>query len=295
MGTSALADIRDVVDWLKGVEERAGNLYAQAAALCADDASFSGFLAGLAQDEKSHAGFMAVAAGQLHHLQDRPALDIVLDEQTRGGVEGLLERFERLVSQPRVSKRDVLEYVARAEASEWNHIFLYVAEEYRKTGREGERVTREIQGHLQHIQDFIDDLPRELRPSVDVSTLPFVGEVRFLVVDDHEPLRRLVASLLNRRGAVDTAAEGREALDKLRDHFHDAIVSDIQMPGMDGLEFYRRAVEYDSHLIGNFLFCAADVTPETGDYLKRNNLRLLQKPFRLNEFYEAIDQILRAA
>ncbi len=294
MGTSALGDIRDVVNWLRQVEERVGNLYTKAATSCVDDASFSGFLAGLAQDEKTHAEYMAAAAEHLRHLQDRPALDIVLDEQTRREVEGLLERFERLLDQSRVTQRDLLEYVARVEASEWNRIFLYVSDEYHKTGREGERVTREVQAHLLRIQDFIDELPRELRPSIDVSTLPFVGEVRFLVVNDHEPLRRLLASLLSRRGAVDTAAEGREALNKLRDHFHDVIVCDIRMPGMDGLEFYRRAVQYDSHLQRHFLFCGADVAPETEDYLKENNLRLLRKPFGLSEFYEAVDQILRA-
>jgi CheY-like chemotaxis protein len=134
-----------------------------------------------------------------------------------------------------------------------------------------------------------------MRPSLDVGTLPFVGEVRFLIVEDHEPLRKLVAALLSRKGAVDTAAEGREGLNKLREHFHDVIISDVQMPGMDGLEFYRRAVEYDSHLKGRFLFCAADVAPEAEDYLRRNELRLLKKPFGLNQLYEAIDRILGTA
>jgi CheY-like chemotaxis protein len=246
----------------------------------------------LSQDEGTHAKFMALASEQLHDLHNRPPLDILLDGQTRSTVDSLLGRFEHLLAGPAVPKRSVIEYLARAEASELNPIFLYIAEEYRKTGREGKHMTGEIQRHLLRIQDFLDELPRDLRPSVDVSTLPFVGEDRFLVVEDHGPLRRLMASLLARRGAVDTAAEGHEGLDRLREHFHDGIVTDVHMPGMDGLEFYRRAIEYDGRLQGRFLFCTGDLSPANENHLREHNLPFLQKPFGLGQFQDAMDGIL---
>ncbi len=292
MVTSALADIRDVVDWLKHIEDRVSGLYAKAAGVCTDDISFSQFLAELAEEEQTHAGFMSAASEALHHAGHRPALDIVLDSQTRADIESLLERFERLLTRTHVSKKDVIEYMARAESSELNPVFLYVADEYQRVSREGERMTGEVRRHLLRIQSFIDDLPRDLRPSVDVSTLPFVGETRFLVLDDHGALRTLLGSLLARRGAVDTATEGYEGLERLREHFHDVIVSDMQMPGMDGLEFYRRAVEYDARLQGRFLFYSGDIDPERESYLRRNELRFLRKPFELHEFAKAVDQIL---
>ena len=294
MAALALVDVRDIVEWIRRTEERIGTLYAKAAEARSEDPLFSDFLRGLSADEGTHANFMSAASEQLHHLRDRPALDILLDGQTRSTVEELLERFDRVLSREQVAKRDIIEYMARAEASELNPVFLYVAEEYRKTGREGERMTGEIQGHLLRIQDFIDDLPRELRPSVDVSTLPFVGEERFLVVDDHAPLRRLVASLLARRGAVDTATEGSEALERLREHFHECIVTDIRMPGMDGLELYRRAVEYDPHMKRRFLFYSGDMSPAHDRYIREHSLQFLRKPFGLEEFRTAIDAILAA-
>ena len=292
MAALALVDVRDIVEWIRGTEERLGVLYARAAAACREDPPFSAFLQGLSQDEGSHARFMSLASERLHDLHNRPPLDILLDGQTRSMVDDLLGRFERLLAQTVVPKKSIIEYLARAEASELNPVFLYVAQEYRKAGREGEHMTGEIQKHLLRIQDFLDDLPRGLRPSVDVSTLPLVGDQRFLVVEDHAPLRRLIASLLARRGAVDTASEGHEALDRLREHFHDGIVTDIQMPGMDGLEFYRQAVEYDSRLKGRFLFCAGNVTPANENHLREHNLPFLQKPFGLGQFQAAIDGIL---
>lgn len=294
MAALALVGVREIVEWLRHTEQRVGALYARAAEVCSGDPPFRAFLHGLSEDEGTHAAFMSAASTHLQDVRSRPPLDVLLDGRTRDGVEELLGRFERLLSRAKVTKKDVIEYIARAESSELNPIFLYVAEEYRKGGREGEHMTGEIQGHLLRIQNLIDDLPRDLRPSVDVATLPFVGEDRFLVVEDHAPLRRLVASLLARRGAVDTAAEGYDALERLREHFHEGIIADIEMPGMDGLEFYRRAIEYDARLKGRFLFCSRETNRANDEYLREHDLPFLRKPFGLEEFQSAVDRILRA-
>jgi len=55
MGTLALTDIRDIVSWLKQIEESVCSLYARTAEACAHDEHFSTFLTQLAEDEKSHA------------------------------------------------------------------------------------------------------------------------------------------------------------------------------------------------------------------------------------------------
>jgi len=61
-----------------------------------------------------------------------------------------------------------------------------------------------------------------------------------LVVDDSQLLRRLVTAAVEKGGhRVATAADGQEALNVLRNLPVDAIVTDILMPGMDGLTFAR--------------------------------------------------------
>ncbi len=292
MATSALTDAQDIIDWLRHTEERIGQLYAAAAKVCCHDAALSAFLNRLVEDERGHAEFMTRAWDCLRSGQEAPALRVVLDEDTRRHVEELFGRFERLLVKADIPRKRIMEYVARAESSELNPVFLYVAEEYRRAGREGEHMTGEIQGHLLRIQRFIENLPREQRPSIDVCTLPSVGEPRFLVVDDHAPLRRLMASLLARRGAVDTAAGAQEGLERLKEHFHDGVISDIRMPDMDGLEFYQRAVEYDERLVRRFLFCSSELTSEAEGYLHENGLPLLRKPFGLCDFHDAIEKIL---
>jgi len=58
---------------------------------------------------------------------------------------------------------------------------------------------------------------------------------RVLVVDDELPVRNLVRMALETEGfEVETAASGREALDKLSESQPNVVVLDLSMPGMDG-------------------------------------------------------------
>ena len=58
-----------------------------------------------------------------------------------------------------------------------------------------------------------------------------------LVVDDDEAMRDMVASLLEDSGFAVERAEGTDhALERLRDHDFDAVLSDIRMPGRSGIE-----------------------------------------------------------
>lgn len=66
------------------------------------------------------------------------------------------------------------------------------------------------------------------------------GRATVLVVDDALTIRELQRSILERAGyVVHTAASGREALERLGKDAVDLIVTDVEMPGMDGLELAR--------------------------------------------------------
>ena len=70
---------------------------------------------------------------------------------------------------------------------------------------------------------------------------------RILIVDDEVNARTALAEILRDEGyAVDTAADGFKALPKLEDFAPDAVLTDLRMPGMDGLELMRRVHERDA-------------------------------------------------
>ena len=73
----------------------------------------------------------------------------------------------------------------------------------------------------------------------------------FLVVDDFPTMRRIVRSLLKELGFtnVDEAEDGQDALNKLRAGNFEFVVSDWNMPNLDGLEMLKE-IRQDEALKG---------------------------------------------
>lgn len=80
-------------------------------------------------------------------------------------------------------------------------------------------------------------------PSEKEATVPALcaeDKGRILVVEDNGVNRHVVMKILERRGfSVDLAVHGEEALEQLRHRFYDAVLMDIQMPVMDGIQATR--------------------------------------------------------
>jgi DNA-binding response OmpR family regulator/nitrogen-specific signal transduction histidine kinase len=64
-----------------------------------------------------------------------------------------------------------------------------------------------------------------------------------LLVEDSKELRDFLRNSLQHQYSITEAANGKEALDHLQDSFPDLIISDVMMPGMDGIEFCRQVKE----------------------------------------------------
>ncbi len=66
---------------------------------------------------------------------------------------------------------------------------------------------------------------------------------KILVVEDAEPVRKAIVAVLTTLGGHDVvaAADGKSALDLLDQHEIDVVVTDIWMPGEDGIAFLRKA------------------------------------------------------
>lgn len=72
-----------------------------------------------------------------------------------------------------------------------------------------------------------------------------------LIVDDEELIRRQAEAALKRIGyRTATAANGKEALEIIKEAAPDLLLADIRMPEMDGLELLARARQYKPDLGG---------------------------------------------
>jgi excisionase family DNA binding protein len=88
--------------------------------------------------------------------------------------------------------------------------------------------------------------PRSGRPAAAPSAAPrttaVAGRPRVLVVDDEATIRDLLSKTLAlAEYDVDLAPDGRSALDRLRMIPYDLLITDLKMPGVDGLTVIREA------------------------------------------------------
>lgn len=66
-------------------------------------------------------------------------------------------------------------------------------------------------------------------------------KMRILIVDDHEPMRKIFKNILRKVGFEDMeeAVDGRDALQKLREKKFDIVLLDWNMPGLTGADVLR--------------------------------------------------------
>ncbi len=82
---------------------------------------------------------------------------------------------------------------------------------------------------------------------------------RILVVEDEVDTRELLAFTLDLDGHhVETAEDGRKALELLAGRSYDVILSNLRMPGMIGEDLYRRIEHRWPHLAPRFVFVAGE-------------------------------------
>jgi two-component system, NtrC family, sensor kinase len=82
----------------------------------------------------------------------------------------------------------------------------------------------------------------QVMSSVD-HTYAEAHDQRLLIVDDEAPLRNLFAHCLNERYSCETAANAPEALEWLQKEPFAMVITDIQMPGLGGIELLRKINE----------------------------------------------------
>lgn len=110
-----------------------------------------------------------------------------------------------------------------------------------------------------------------------------------LVVDDEEQLRKLAQRALTRGGLnVTTAASGEEALELLRQgRRFDTILSDLMMPGMDGMQLLREVRQLDLDV--PLIFLTGRPSLETAmAAMEQGGYRYLAKPIEHEKLIESV-------
>ncbi|HSB31098.1 MAG TPA: endopeptidase La [Candidatus Sulfobium mesophilum] len=125
-----------------------------------------------------------------------------------------------------------------------------------------------------------------------VKTLRMNRRPQLLVVDDEEVARRNLEHILSKENyTVDTAANGVEALARLRESVYDVILTDFKMEKIDGMEVLEKTKAIAPHT--QVIMITGYATIDTAvEAMKKGAFHYLAKPFKLDDVRETVRQAL---
>ena len=114
--------------------------------------------------------------------------------------------------------------------------------------------------------------------------------IKVLLVDDEELFTDVLSERLISRGfEVEIANSGKNALKMIKNKTFDAIVLDLKMPEMDGIETLKKIIEYNSEL--QIIFLTGQATLQKGiEAVKLGALDFLEKPADLDTLVEKVKE-----
>lgn len=150
------------------------------------------------------------------------------------------------------------------------------------------------------LEDVVDDAapqPMETIPPVRTGPLlpahrPRPGSALALVVEDQQLLRHVLRDILERVARVATAHDGHEALRLVHELRPDVVVTDLSMPGMDGLDLLAALRSDPSTKEIPVVVLSGDVDSIRSRLADEPRLALLSKPFEQDKLLAVISGML---
>ncbi|MDB4959308.1 MAG: sigma-54-dependent Fis family transcriptional regulator [Myxococcales bacterium] len=116
---------------------------------------------------------------------------------------------------------------------------------------------------------------------------------KILVADDEQNLRRVLAAMLRRDGhEVVQAANGQEAIDRLADV--DVVITDLRMPGADGMEVLRTASKNHPH-VPVIIITAYGSVGQAVEAIKAGAFDYIEKPYEQDSIRVIVDKAIGQA
>ena len=116
--------------------------------------------------------------------------------------------------------------------------------------------------------------------------------LHFLVVDDNPTITHLIELQLCKAGyCCTTAANGKEALLQIGRNVFDLVISDISMPGMNGLELLK-AIKLKKPLLPVLIITGHATIENAVEALRLGAINFITKPIRFDKVFETINKVL---
>jgi len=136
--------------------------------------------------------------------------------------------------------------------------------------------------------------PPPEKTMTEIVSTPLIRK-RILLVDDEPGIRDVLAEVLTCDGyEVDVADGGEAGWERINARSYDVVVSDLNMPGLDGAALYQRVLSLKPKQAQRFVFLTGDtVGDKWRTFLEGKKNRWLTKPFNIREIEDLIAEMTR--
>ena len=119
--------------------------------------------------------------------------------------------------------------------------------------------------------------------------------MNILIVEDSHTIRKELKDLLEKHGhrtlEAENGAEGIHLLENSKDEI-ELIISDLEMPVMDGMEFIQKCREMPKYEDTPCLIYTSNIKPDLRDRLKTHGIQaILPKPLKENHMMKIVSSV----
>jgi CheY-like chemotaxis protein len=218
---------------------------------------------------------------------------LTLDPETCERIEAVFHSVTEHLSRGTLTEAVLFDGIAKAEFSEWNDLFLYVVNTLKQRTREFNGVAPRIENHKRNILHFLEGQPGGVHYVDNLKRASSVWQERILIVEDDDALREILGAILAKDGIVDSAPNGRIGIEMARSTYYRIILSDIDMPEVDGFQMLDNLRQAFPTISSRFVFMSGFLTPERRQVLDQHAIEFLPKPSSIRAIRACVQRYLR--
>jgi two-component system chemotaxis response regulator CheY len=285
-------EILEIIDWLLDVEDLACRTYEESAQLVTLDKKTASFLHGLAEEEAMHGHLMGSAKELILKTGGVHKSAVTVTEEQKSRIEQPLRQILKDLQHLEPPKQKILDALVESETSEWNDVFLYVIHYCSRISKNFQYDSSIMAAHQKRMENFFKSDASYNDLYLKVIGLADTLKKKILVVEPDATVSDLLVRALSRYGAVKAVENGELALSEIKNGLYDLVVSETDLPIMDGVSLLKAAVEHSDFWRNHFVFCTSKATDEVKNVAQENGAKVLERPLTVADLRMTVRQVL---
>ncbi|MCP3899755.1 MAG: response regulator [Desulfobacteraceae bacterium] len=276
-----------IVTWLVDTEQATSDFYSQAAIYFYEDRKLRIFFQDLSNIELQVKEIIIEVAKRLQRQNIMPPLPVNCEN-----FKHPYREYYKLMATGLLTKGQLFECLFLTEFAKWNDIYIPLFESIKNSTSNYKNSISKIQKHKEVIERFLAQQNFDPLKIEKFKNSPKIWQEKILIVDDEPAIIEILSRLLSQSGDIHTATNGVDALEKVNSHYYKLIISDLSMPGMDGISFFTRASKKYTSIKNRFLFYTGDNSKRLQIFVETSGVRLIAKPSSLHEIRKQATEMI---